>query len=186
MTSKAQQVNADASRVAVAVPLLRDGLLLAVVASVSMASVEQARTGGRDVAIRFALPTGPLVTLLIDAVTRRVVHRPIAELQRTIRRVSAGDLASRATVVRRDELGMVAGGLNDMLGRLEHASDALQQRVREATQELVARNDELEESYQRVLGLQEALARAETDGRGRRDGRQRRAPGWDAVESRLG
>ena len=94
--------------------------------------------------------------------------------------------ASRATVVRRDELGMVAGGLNDMLGRLEHASDALQQRVREATQELVARNDELEESYQRVLGLQEALARAGTDGRGRRDGRQRRAPGWDAVESRLG
>jgi len=56
---------------------------------------------------------------------------------------------------------MVADGLNDMLGRLEHASDALQQRVREATSELLVRNAELEESYQRVLGLQEALARAE-------------------------
>jgi two-component system NtrC family sensor kinase len=161
MTSRAQRVDADARRVAVAVPLLRDGRSLAVVASVSMASVEQARTGGRDVAIRFAMPTVLLVTLLIDAVTRRVVHRPIAELQRTIRRVSAGDLASRAAVLRRDELGMVADGLNDMLGRLEHASDVLQQRVREATSELLVRNAELEESYQRVLGLQEALARAE-------------------------
>ncbi len=161
MTSRAQQVDADASRVVVAVPLLRDGRSLAVVASVSMASVEQARTGGRDVAIQFALPTVLLVTLLIDAVTRRVVHRPIAELQRTIRRVSAGDLASRAAVLRRDELGMVADGLNDMLGRLEHASDVLQQRVREATEELLTRNAELEDSYQRVLGLQEALARAE-------------------------
>ena len=37
----------------------------------------------------------------------------------------------------------------------------LQQRVREATSELLVRNAELEESYQRVLGLQEALARAE-------------------------
>jgi two-component system NtrC family sensor kinase len=126
-----------------------------------MASVAQARTGGRDVAIRFAMPTVLLVTLLIDAVTRRVVHRPIAELQRTIRRVSAGDLTSRAAILRRDELGMVAGGLNDMLGRLEHASDVLQQRVREATSELLVRNAELEESYQRVLGLQETLARAE-------------------------
>ena len=64
-------------------------------------------------------------------------------------------------MLRRDELGMVADGLNDMLGRLEHASDMLQQRVREATSELLVRNAELEESYQRVLGLQEALARAE-------------------------
>jgi two-component system, NtrC family, sensor kinase len=90
-----------------------------------------------------------------------VVHRPIAELQQTIRRVSAGDLTSRAAVLRRDELGMVADGLNDMLSRLEQASDMLQLRVREATSELLVRNAELEESYQRVLGLQEALARAE-------------------------
>ena len=54
---------------------------LAVVAVVSMASVEQVRTGGRDVAIQFALPAVLLVTLLIDAVTRRVcpsAHRRAA------------------------------------------------------------------------------------------------------------
>jgi two-component system, NtrC family, sensor kinase len=161
MSSGAERSDTDARRVAVAVPLRRDGKSVAVVASVSMAGVEQARSRGRDVAMRFALPTVLLVTVLIDAVTRRVVHQPIAELQKTIRHVSGGDLTSRAAVVRRDELGMVADGLNDMLGRLEHSSDVLQQRVREATSELLVRNAELEDSYQRVLGLQEALARAE-------------------------
>ena len=161
MTSGTRRMEADARRVAVAVPLLRAGRSMAVVASVSMNSVEQARSRGREVAMGFAMPTVLLVTLLIDVVTRRVVHRPIAELQQTIRRVSAGDLTSRAAVLRRDELGMVADGLNDMLSRLEQASDMLQLRVREATSELLVRNAELEESYQRVLGLQEALARAE-------------------------
>ena len=156
-----KRVEADARRVVVAAPLLGQDRSMAVVASVSMNTVEQARSRGRAVAMGFALPTILLVTLLIDVVTRRVVHLPIAELQRTIRRVSEGDLTSRAPVLRRDELGMVADGLNDMLSRLEHASDMLQQRVREATSELLVRNAELEESYQRVLGLQEALARAE-------------------------
>ena len=161
IASGTRRTEADDRRVVAAVPFVRAGHGMAVVASVSMASVEQARSRGREVAMGFAMPTVILVTLLIDAVTRRVVHRPIAELQKTIRRVSAGDLTSRAPVLRRDELGMVADGLNDMLGRLEHASDMLQQRVREATSELLVRNAELEESYQRVLGLQEALARAE-------------------------
>jgi signal transduction histidine kinase len=161
MSAGAERSDTDARRVSVAVPLLRAGRSIAVVASVSMAGVEQARSRGREVALRFAMPTVLLVTLLIDAVTRRVVHRPIAELQKTIRHVFDGDLTSRAAILRRDELGMVAAGLNDMLGRLEQASALLQQRVREATSEVLVRNAELEESYQRVLGLQEALARAE-------------------------
>jgi signal transduction histidine kinase len=161
MASGSRRTEADDRRVVVAVPFVRAGRGMAVVASVSMASVEQARNRGGQVAMGFAMPTVLLVTLLIDAVTRRVVHRPIAELQRTIRRVSAGDLTSRAAVLRRDEIGMVADGLNDMLSRLEQASDVLQQRVREATSELLVRNAELEECVQRVLGLQEALTRAE-------------------------
>lgn len=69
MTSRAQRVAVDARRVAV--PLLRDDRSMAVVASVSMAGVEQARTRGRTLAMQVALPTVLLVTLLIDAVTRR-------------------------------------------------------------------------------------------------------------------
>jgi signal transduction histidine kinase len=161
MASGSERMDADARRVVVAVPLLQSDRSLAVVASVSLGAVEQARTRGRAVAMWFAVPTVLLVTLLIDVAARRVVHRPIANLQHTIRRVSEGDLTSRAAVMRRDELGMVADGLNGMLSRLEQSSDVLQQRVREATSELLVRNAELEESYQRVLGLQEALARAE-------------------------
>ena len=161
MASGTERMDTDARRVVAAVPLVRDARSIAVVASVSLGAVEQARTRGRIVAMWFAVPTVLVVTLLIDMAARRVVHRPIAELQRTIRRVSEGDLTSRAAVIRRDELGIVADGFNGMLGRLEQSSDVLQQRVREATSELLVRNAELEDSYQRVLGLQEALARAE-------------------------
>ena len=55
----------------------------------------------------------------------------------------------------------MADGLNGMLAGSSRRASVLQERVREATGELLARNAELEESYQRVLGLQEALARAE-------------------------
>jgi signal transduction histidine kinase len=161
MASSSERMDSDGRRVVVAVPLVRNGRSTAVVASVSLGAVEQARTRGRAVAMWFAVPTVLLVTLLIDVAARRVVHRPIAELQRTIRHVSEGDLTSRAAVIRRDELGMVADGFNGMLARLEQSNDILQQRVREATSELLVRNAELEDSYQRVLGLQEALARAE-------------------------
>jgi signal transduction histidine kinase len=145
----------------VALPLAQPGRRLAVVASVSMASVDHIETQGRTVLFWFAIPTIAIVTLLIDIVMRRLIHRPIGELRRTIQRVSAGDLSSRAAILRRDELGMVAGGLNGMLGRLDRANDVLQQKVADATAELRLRNAELEESNQRMLALREALTRAE-------------------------
>jgi len=76
-------------------------------------------------------------------------------------RVAAGDLSARAPVVRRDEIGEVAEGLNQMLAQMQNFNVALQTRVREATEELRNSHAELAESYQRVFGLREALARAE-------------------------
>jgi two-component system NtrC family sensor kinase len=145
----------------VARPLLQPGRRLAVVASVSMASVEHVETQGRAVLFWFAIPTIAIVTLLIDVVMRRLIHRPIGELRRTIQRVSAGDLSSRAAILRRDELGTVADGLNGMLGQLDRANDVLQQKVADATAELRIRNTELEASNQQMLLLREALTRAE-------------------------
>ena len=81
MSAGAERSDADARRVSVAVPLLRAGRSLAVVASVSIGRRRAGAIAGPRVAMRFAMPTVLLVTLLIDAVTRRVVHRPIAELQ---------------------------------------------------------------------------------------------------------
>src|SRR6185369_15682331 len=79
----------------------------------------------------------------------------------TMVRAGVGDFSARATQFRDDEIGTVAVGLNDMLQRLQDMNDALQDRVAEATAELRVRNDELVESYKRVFGLREALARAE-------------------------
>jgi signal transduction histidine kinase len=78
-----------------------------------------------------------------------------------MKRVAAGELGARAPVRRNDEIGAVASGLNAMLAQMENFNVALQERVREATSELRARNDELVQSYERVLSLRDALGRAE-------------------------
>jgi two-component system, NtrC family, sensor kinase len=157
----AMQTERNAQRTVVALPVVRNGRHLAVIAAVSMAGANQVRTRGSQILLWFSIPTIVLVTMLIDVAMRRLIHQPIGELRRTISRVSAGNLASRAAVLRRDELGTVAAGLNEMLVRLDHANDVLQQRVEDATSELRVRNAELETSYQRTLALREALTEAE-------------------------
>ena len=78
-----------------------------------------------------------------------------------MRQTGAGETGARAPVLRQDELGAVALGLNQMLERIEGFSAALQDRVDEATAELRTSNAERIENYQRVLALREALARSE-------------------------
>jgi two-component system NtrC family sensor kinase len=102
-----------------------------------------------------------LMTLALDLLMRRLVHHPIAGIRKTMRRVRARDLGARAPVLRHDEIGAVAQGLNDMLAEMEGFNVSLQDRVREATAELRAKNEELVESYRRVFALREALARAD-------------------------
>ncbi|HKT80029.1 MAG TPA: HAMP domain-containing protein, partial [Vicinamibacterales bacterium] len=146
--------------VSVALPLAtaRD---TAVVTVVSLESVQQARARGRAIAFAFALPTILLVTLLVDFAARQLVHRPLAEIQHTIEKASRGALDARAAVIRADELGSVAEGLNQMLDRLEHFNEALRERVREATAQLEERNIQLADSYSQMLTLREVLSRSE-------------------------
>ncbi len=134
---------------------------MAVVVSVSLAAVEQARTEGLRTSMALALVDLVMLLLLIDTVTRRFVYKPIANLRSTMRRVAGGDWSARAPILRRDELGAVTAGLNTMVGRLEDFNRDLQARIDEATLQLRRRNEALEQSYQRVLALREALARAE-------------------------
>lgn len=142
-------------------PIQRQGATLAVVVSVSLAAVEHARAQGLPIAMAFAGLMLVMLLLLIDIITRRFVHAPLAEISRTMRRVAGGDWDARAQVGSHDEFGVVAAGLNDMVGRLQHFNRDLQARVEEATAQLRRRNQALEDSYQRVLALREALARAE-------------------------
>jgi signal transduction histidine kinase len=133
----------------------------AVVTAVSMAGVQQARARGLAVALAFALPTILLVTLLVDFTARQLVHRPLAEIRGTMQRAAVGELQARAAILRHDELGSVADGLNDMLNRLEHFNEALRERVRDATEQLEQRNAQLAQNYNQMLILREALARAD-------------------------
>ena len=146
----------------VAAPALRDGRPAgAAVVTISLGSVAQLRTKGRRVTLWFAPIVVLLLTLVIDWFARRLIHRPIARIHDAMQRAGAGDFSARASIVRPDEIGEVASGLNDMLARLQHLNEALQDRVDDATSELRVRNQELVDSYQRVFSLREALARAE-------------------------
>jgi two-component system NtrC family sensor kinase len=101
------------------------------------------------------------LVVIMDLFARRLVYRPIEQLRETIERVADGDFSARAHVLTRDELGEVASGLNEMLARLENFNRDMQARVREATNEVEQRNQELVDSYNRLFGLREQLANAE-------------------------
>jgi len=155
-------VNSPKGIAITAVPTLRDGQVVGgVVVTVSLGAIAQLRTKGRRVTLLFAPIAVLLLTLLIDWFARRLIHQPVARIHEAMHRAGRGDFSARASIVRPDEIGDVASGLNDMLARLQNFNVALQERVQDATAELRVRNQELVESYHRVFALREALARAE-------------------------
>jgi signal transduction histidine kinase len=133
----------------------------AVIVTVGLDSLQSARARGTWIAFGLALPTVLLVTMLVHLTIRRLVHRPIALILHTMESAARGDLRARALIGSQDEFGTIAAGLNDMLGRLEHFNEALQERVREATTDLSVRNAQLAKSYSQMLALREALAESE-------------------------
>jgi signal transduction histidine kinase len=159
-SGRMQTVQDDALTTA-AMPVRNVARKLAVVVTVSMGTANQVREQARLIALWFAGITVLVLTLLVDQLARRLIHRRVAVIVSTMHDVAEGQLSARAPVGRSDELGSVAAGLNEMLERMEHFNIELQQRVETATTELRDRNVELEESYRRVVMLRDALARAE-------------------------
>jgi signal transduction histidine kinase len=161
-TSRAEFGTPTSGIAAVAVPVSGPGSVrAAAVATVSLASLDQLRTKGRQVTLWFTPAAILLLTLLVDWLGRRLIHHPIGHIRDTMARAGTGDFTARVDIVRDDEIGRMAAGLNDMLQRLQDFNVALQERVEEATAEVHVRNEELVESYRRLFVLREALARAE-------------------------
>jgi signal transduction histidine kinase len=133
----------------------------AVVVTVGLESVIQARSHGVAIALGFALPTLLLVTVLTHFGIRSVVQQPLLAILDTMEGAADGDLSARVPLVRHDELGMIGAGLNEMLGRLGHFNETLHERIREATVELGLRNAQLAESHAQLASLQETLGRTE-------------------------
>jgi signal transduction histidine kinase len=129
-------------------------------ATVGLESLLQARRRASRTAVEFALPTILVITALSYLMLRSVVGSPVHAILQTMRAAAQGEQA-RTPVLRRDELGTIAVGLNEMLDRLDVFTQSLQDRVEEATRDLSARNAELAENQSQLLILRESLARAE-------------------------
>lgn len=105
----------------------------------------------------------------------RNVNQPIRILLDTMAAVEGGNLSAVPHVARQDEIGRLANGLTNMLGRIResHAENTrlverinrfnqdLQLRVDEATQELAKRNEALRRANEQLFDLQRQLNRAQ-------------------------
>jgi signal transduction histidine kinase len=97
----------------------------AVAVTVGLDSLLQTRAHALRVTLGFAIPTIIFVTVFVHLTVRRVLGRPLRAILGTMQETRAGNLASRTRVDRRDELGSIASGLNEMLEQLERSNQAL-------------------------------------------------------------
>ncbi len=104
----------------------------AVVATVGLENLLEARKRGVGIALGFALPTIVLVTLLAYLAVRLIVGQPLAAILGTMEQTAAGDLGVRTQMLRNDELGTIAMRLNDMLDQLERFNRSLHERIARA------------------------------------------------------
>jgi C4-dicarboxylate-specific signal transduction histidine kinase len=160
IAANAAQHDRTATAITIALPVARwQGYAVAV--TVGLDSLLQTRAHALRVALGFAVPTTLFVTLLVHFTVRRVLGRPLGAILRTMQDTRTGNLTSRTTINRRDELGTIAGGLNEMLDQLERFNHSLQSQVDDATRDLSLRNVQLAESQGELLALRESLGRAE-------------------------
>lgn len=132
----------------------------AVAATVGLESLLQARERGVRTAAELALPTIVIVSLVVYLLIRWAIGSPVQAIVHTMDAAARGD-RTRTAISRRDELGTIARGLDDMLDRLDAFNRSLQDRVDEATTVLTQRNRELADNQAQLLTLRESLARAE-------------------------
>jgi len=82
-----------------------------------------------------------LTTLLVS---RLVVSRPLARIGKAIDKIAQGDLSGQLAISSRDELGVLASGINDMVARLR----AMVVQIRESARVLASSSQEISSSAQ--------------------------------------
>ncbi len=85
-----------------------------------------------------------LVTLFISYIVSRQIALPILKLSETTENVQKGNLHIRADIRRGDEIGQLAQNFNNMINKLEHSHDELENLVFIRTKELENLNKELD------------------------------------------
>ncbi len=108
------------------------------------------------------------IVFLISLRLQKLISDPVLELVGTMSQVSADkDYTVRLTVKSHDEVGMLVGSFNEMLGEIQRRDDGLEERVAERTAALSAENRvrekaerELEEALHEATHLAEAAQAA--------------------------
>ncbi|MFI5232607.1 MAG: ATP-binding protein [Gemmatimonadales bacterium] len=97
--------------------------------------------------LRRALLTGVLVLLIgtvLVWIASRSITRPLTNLTAAASALAAGDYSTVVDSTRKDELGELSRAFNAMTRRVEESQESLEHKVRERTEELRSRNEELE------------------------------------------
>jgi two-component system NtrC family sensor kinase len=139
---------------AVAPITLEGGIAGAVAVEFSLEHADRQVSRIRLTSLGITAASVAVAVALLGLVVRRVVHAPIQQLVRVTERVERGDREARVPADRRDEFGALATHFNRMLGELQRASEAQEERVRLATAELADR-------YTEVRRLNELLFQAQ-------------------------
>ena len=134
---------------------------LAVTVSVGLESLLQARKYGLTLALGFAIPAIFLVILLTHFTVSRLLEQPLNAILRVMNRTAHGDLGARAEVSAKNEFGVIAVGLNNMLNQIEGFNQSLHEQIDAATHDLSLRNEQLRDSQNQLLATRETLGRAE-------------------------
>jgi signal transduction histidine kinase/HAMP domain-containing protein len=128
-------------------PLLGLGGSFAVAAPVSDITAEAAaitagieEEGTRTFQVTLVAMGALFVAGLVGAsyLNRRVLVTPIQQLAAATRAVAAGDMETKVTLDRSDELGTLGGSFNSMVEQLRESERMLEQRVEDRTRELAA------------------------------------------------
>lgn len=95
-----------------------------------------------------------LISLVVGGVIWMMVHRPIEQLMAGIERVAAGDLTSKITISRRDEMGVLAASFNDMTEKLKRAYDEITEWARVLESRVEEKTRELQRAHEQMLQVE--------------------------------
>ena len=99
-------------------------------------------------------------TLLVDRAAYGFLYRRLARVRETLQRAAAGHLDARADVGSLDEVGVVARGLNEILGGLQRLEAAADVRLAAAHEQFRQKSVAIADSHREMAVLSEELARA--------------------------
>jgi signal transduction histidine kinase len=146
----------------ISVPLARDGKVIGA-AQVDVASADAARLTERIRWIDGAMLVASIVLIsgLLTIFLERRVARPVDSLVDGMRRVERGDLSVRVQSITEGEFRFLTERFNAMVARLQALTTDLGEQVRQATDDLARKNEQLQGVNDKLWQAQLEIGRGE-------------------------